>query len=264
MKIKNGFAPPDAIDFKESDVKKIRMMSTDKQIVVVSTVCPDYPHNGEMYTFSGTLGSGISLTAMEHMNHVPDLLDTLRGLGFQVSWRILVADLPEIVEREFIGRVAGGESEYLSRCAQSSVSIQLAVSTQATVATFSDFYGSFGVDYLSIQKDVTDQIKAQAETEEFQYKFRSFAYSRAELARKFRGRSLSHEEILDAGAHGMSLYITHGTLLRKVFLGENLIVVNHQTPNLQNFYLCNFVPQYTELLINTPKFPLGILKKDLY
>ncbi|MEI8174433.1 MAG: hypothetical protein WCG28_00610 [bacterium] len=264
--IKNNFFPTlNGVWFKGTDIKKIRMMEGCKPLYIISTVCPDYSNDGQKYTFSGNLGSGISLTAQEHLTHVPEVLEVLSSHGFRPKWTILVADLPEVVESQsdFLTKVALGREDYLSRCALSAVAIKQKVSDLAQVLTFSGFYGNHSLDYLMIQNQVAKRVREEGEVAPFRSKFHSFAFGRAELAQKFRGRRLSEEEIMDAGAHGMSLYITHGTLLRQIFLGKNLVVVNHETPNLQNFYLCNFVSGY-EHLLNTPKFPLGILKKDLY
>ena len=263
VRIRNNFSPTPDVWFKESDIKKIQMMDGGQPLCIISTVCPDYSNDGQRYTFSGPLGSGISLTAREHLTPVPELLEAFRLEGFCPEWQILVADLPEITEGDFVSRVSGATEEFLSRCAQSAITIQQEVGDLAVVQTFSDFYGKVEVDYLTLQNEVAMRVRKEGETQPFYSKFVSFCRSRAELAEKFRGRGLSWEEILQAGAHGMSLYITHGTLLRQIFLGKNLLVINHQTPNLQNFYLCNFVSGY-EHLLNTPKFPLGILKKELY
>lgn len=265
-RIKNNFSGTSGVWFKDADIKKIQMMDGGQPLHIVSTVCPDYSNDGQKYTFSGPLGSGISLTALEHLTHIPELLEIFRNVGFEISWQILVADLPELVEseRRFYERVAGSRDEYLSRCAQSVKVIQQAVSELARVQTFSSFYGDQGLDYIQVQDQVAQKILEEGKSSPFSSKLWSFSVSRAELAMKFRGVfKLSTEETLLAGAHGMSLYITHGTLLRQIFLGKNLVVINHQTPNLQNFYLCNFVSGY-EYLLNTPKFPLGILKKELY
>ena len=263
MRIKNSFSPTNGVWFKETDIKKIRMMDFEKPLYIISNVCPDYSNNGQTYTFSGVLGSGISLTALEHLANVPALIENFQGERFELKWIILVADLPEITEKEFIHRVAGTVEEYLFRCRQSVFAIKSKVDDSVIVQTFSDFYGKVGIDYLSVQNEVAKRIRIEGKIQPFCSKFLRFVYERATLARKFRGRSLSDEEILQAGAHGMSLYVTHGTLLRKLVLGQNLVVINHQTPNLQNFFLCNLAPGY-ENLINTLKFPLGVLEKKLY
>lgn len=265
-KIKNNFSSGGDVWFKETDINKIRMMECGEPLYIISTVCPDYSNNGQRYTFSGVLGSGISLTALEHLVNVPKLLKIFQEKGFRPEWRILVADLPEVVDSqsEFFTKISQNKGDYLSRCARSAIAIQEAVSNLADVQTFSDFYGNFNLNYLQIQEQVAKKIRNEGEIQPFKSKFMSFATSRTELARKFRGgRILTPDEILEAGAHGMSLYVTHGTLLRKLFLGKSLVVINHQTPNLQNFYLCNLVPGY-EYLLNTVKFPLGILTKELY
>jgi hypothetical protein len=263
MKVKNSFTSPNGVWFKETDVKKITMMSGAIQIV--STVCPDYPNNGKKYTFQGTLGSGVSLTAKEHLENVPKLLGVLTEHGFEPKWSILLADLPEVIEsqRDFFERVSGTKEEYLSLCSLSTLEIQRAVGDLAMVETFSSFYSRAGLNYLEIQEGVATRLREEGRRAPFQSRFASFAASRRPLAEKFRGRRLSEEELLDAAAHGMSLYITHGTLLRKIYMRQNLIVINHRTPNLQNFYLCNFVSGF-ENLIKTIKFPLGVLEEELY
>lgn len=249
------------INFNSADLKKITRMSG--KVTVISTVCPDYPHNGTSYTFFGELGSEVSLTAREHLFAVPELMNMLTSAGCEPSWLVLVADLPELTEgqREFWSRMAGSKEEYIARCAKSVQAIEhLGVKAQ----TFSSFYAEHGLNYLAIQESVAKRILEEAENNpSFASKFFAFMLQRKVLAEKFRGRTLSEPELCQAAAHGMSLYVTHGTLLRKIFLGQNLIVVNHQTTNLQNFFLCKFVSG-CENLIDTPKFPLGVLKKELY
>lgn len=264
-KIKNNFSSINGVCFKETDIKKIQMIERGEKLHVISTVCPDYSNDGQKYTFSGPLGSSVSLTAQEHLTNVPALLEVFNQIGFVTEWKILIADLPEVIDsqRDFILRVSQGKEDYLSRCARSAIAIQEKVSNRAQVQTFSDFYGNVGLDYLNIQETVAKKIREEGEKPPFRSRFITFSMARAELACRFRGGKLSLEEVLNAGAHGMSLYITHGTLLRNIFLGQRLLLVNHQTPNLQNFYLAKFVPGFEDLE-NTPKFPLGILEKKLY
>ncbi|NTU98910.1 hypothetical protein HGA64_02805, partial [Candidatus Falkowbacteria bacterium] len=113
-------------------------------------------------------------------------------------------------------------------------------------------------------EEVAERILREAKTNSsFAGKFSAFCAMRQNLAVKFRGRQLSSEELAEAAAHGMSLYVTHGSLLRQSLAQQKLVIVNHFTPNLQNFFLCNFVPG-CEHLKNEPKFPLGVIDDSWY
>lgn len=254
--------------FSRKDLKKLDRMSG--VLKVVSTVCPDYPNNGSIYTFVGDLGKKASLTALNHLHLLPQLLKTLVSKGVDVEWLILVADLPELVDSqaEFYIRVAGSKEAYIRRCEGSRQNIEtlveeLDLSVVVRVETFSSFYSSHHVNYLQIQERVAEQVLLNAtEDKKFSGKFNSFAWARADLAQKFRQKSLNQEELKITAAHGMSLYITHGTLLRSLFT-DNLLVVNHFTPNLQNFFLASFV-KGMENIENSQKFPIGILPGEQY
>lgn len=262
-----SFLQSSGVVFSSKDQKKLSRMKPD--IVLVSTVCPDYPHDGIRYTFSGRLGSGISLTAWLHLERVPGLLCELAAHGFTCRWFILVADLPECVPSQysFIQRVAGDVTEYLELCGHSVGAISQWCESQqipATVNTFTDFYSELGIDYLSVQQDVAWKIQERAQVDDqFGSKFHHFSQLRKPLAQKFRQRCLSNEELYEAAGHGMSLYVTHGTLLRSVFPETQLVVVNHDTPNLKNFYLADLVPGYENIRL-LQNFPLGIIQHNLY
>jgi hypothetical protein len=236
------------------------------KITLISTVCPDYPNDGKEYTFQGQLGAGISLTAMSHLSRVPELVGALSQDERKFDWLILVADLPEVttLQQEFFERVAGSKEGYLRQCAGSAEAIKAITNGISTVNTFSGFYGQQKIDYLGLQEKVAKIIlRHQEEDQKFRSSFASYMLARQNLAEKFRGRALNREEHKLAAAHGMSLYITHGTLIRKLFLNQKIIVINHNTPNLQNFFLSNLVPGHEEML-NTPKFPIGIIDDELY
>jgi hypothetical protein len=249
--------------FSAKDVKRIERMQG--RVEVVSTVCPDYPNDGQCYKFNGELGCGPSLTALVHLQKVQPLLERLAAAGLVVQWRILVADLPEVADGqdEFYTRVAGCRQEYLQRCAESAFAIG-SRAQQAKVETFSKFYGRHQVNYLYQQDLVAKLILLETTTNrKFSTAFTAFLVTRMELSEKFRGRRLSMDEHRLAAAHSMSMYVTHGTLLRRLYMGQNYIVVNHYTNNLPNFYRHELYPEGAEVA-NCPRFPLGIIENSLY
>jgi hypothetical protein len=256
--------PGTEIHFSRSDQRKLKRIK--RQAVLVSTVCPDYPHDGGKYTFMGQLGNGISLTARSHLVRVPGLIEGFNQLGLETRWLILVADLPELTGKQeaFYRRVAASKEEYIARCEASALAIQAQVGSSAEARTFSSWYAEQGVPYLEVQEAVAERILDESKTDSpFAGKFAAFCAMRQNLAVKFRGRPLSSDELAEAAAHGMSLYVTHGTLLRQRFADQNLVVINHFTPNLQNFFLCNFVPG-CDRLANAQKFPLGVIDDSWY
>ncbi len=256
--------PETGIHFSRGDQRKLKRIAS--QVTLVSTVCPDYPHDGSKYTFKGELGTGISLTADSHIRHVPDLIKGLDVLGIKARWLVLVADLPELTEKqaEFYRRVAASKEDYIDRCEASAAAIADKLGGMAEARTFSSWYAEHSFSYLDIQETVAGRIIDEAQRDRaFGGKFAAFCAMRQNLATKFRGRPLSAAELAEAAAHGMSLYVTHGSLLRKIFADQNLVVINHFTPNLQNFFLSKFVPG-CEHLENTAKFPLGVIDDSWY
>lgn len=259
-----NFNSPQVQFSKKDCIKLKRIVNNTRSLNIVSTVCPDYPHDGKRYTFSGELGSGIGLIANKHLVSSRHLLTFLESLGATANYLILTADLPELTEfqREFYERVAGSKQEYLNRCHHSSLEIGKML-IHGSSKTFSSFYSEKGVDYLNIQQRTMENILNEFNTNPFfQDKFRRFMNSRRPLAEKFRGKTLSERELKIAAAHGMSLYATHGTLLRHLF-PENLIILNHNTANKNNFFSYEFVPGYNHLK-NKPKFPVRIIPGDFY
>ena len=262
MLSRNDYKELNGIFFSKKDMNRVL---SAKELIVVSTVCPDYPHNKKRHTFRGKLGAGISLTSQQHIKYVPGMINAM-PTGATANWLILVADLPELVDsqKEFYERVAGSKENYLAKCEQSSVAIQEQVGNSADVKTFSTFYGKQEIDYLRIQEETAEVILEKVKLDRnFASRFNSFLIERIALSEKFRGRRLSEQENLVAAAHAMSLYVTHGTLLRSVFVNKNLVVVNHATANLKHFFMVELVKKY-EYLINSPKFPIGIIDENLY
>lgn len=262
MLSKSDYRELGGIFFSKKDMGKVL---NARDVVVVSTVCPDYPHNKKRYTFRGKLGAGISLTSQQHIKYVPGMINTM-PTDTTANWLILVADLPELVDsqKEFYERVAGSKENYLTKCEQSSVAIQEQVGNSADVKTFSTFYGEQEIDYLKIQEETAEVILEKVKVDRnFAGRFNSFLIERIALSEKFRGRRLSEQENLIAAAHAMSLYVTHGTLLRSVFAGKNLIVINHATANLRHFFMAELVKKH-EYIVNSPKFQIGIIDENLY
>lgn len=252
------------IFFPQKSLRKIQQMKGT--VNVISTVCPDYPNDGHKYTFIGKLGNGVGLIAKKHLELTPKFLENLQNKNLIPRYIILTADLPELVDcqKEFYLRVADSEQNYLNQCQISAKSITSKMVFPGESETFSTFYNLRNIDYLSIQKEVSKNIlKLAEENRDFRCSFRYFMAERHNLSEKFRGRMLSEEELKIAAAHGMSLYVTHGTLLRKIFEQENLIVLNHNTANLKNFFRYEFVNGY-ENLKNTQHFPIGIIPGDFY
>ena len=250
--------------FSKKSLSKIQRMKG--QINVISTVCPDYPNNGRKYIFRGKLGNGIGLVARKHLELAPKFLDNLKNKNVGIKYLILTADLPELVDcqKEFYLAVADSEKNYLEQCKISAENIFSAMVFPGKSETFSSFYGSRNIDYLSLQEEVSRNILREArENQDFRIDFQYFIRKRSNLSEKFRGRGLSDAELGIAAAHGMSLYVTHGTLLRKIFEHENLIVLNHDTINLKNFFRCEFVSNYKHLK-NLEKFPIGIIPGEFY
>ncbi|MBU1252458.1 MAG: hypothetical protein KKC96_02605 [Nanoarchaeota archaeon] len=250
--------------FTKKDLTKIGRMKGE--VNVVSTVCPDYSNTGASYTFNGKLGRGVGLVAKRHLEFAPIFLDELKKVDFDPHYLILTADLPELVDcqKGFYLKVADSKEDYLSRCRSSSEEISKNVSSFGKSKTFSAFYGGQGIDYLNIQENVAKNIEMRAQKDrDFRGRFNYFMRERKDLAEKFRGRSLSDSELEAAAAHGMSLYVTHGTLLKRFFEKENLIVLNHATANLKNFFMCEFVGGY-EYLKDSMNFPIGIIPGDFY
>ncbi|NTW22832.1 hypothetical protein HGA34_04830 [Candidatus Falkowbacteria bacterium] len=252
------------VHFSRSDQRKVKRIQG--QAVILSTVCPDYPHEDGKYTFRGELGRGASLTAASHLRRVPDLISGLNGQEIATRWLILVADLPELTsqQKEFYLRVAASKDDYIGRCEASAKAIKEQIGSLGEVKTFSSWYTEQNIPYLEVQEEVAERILHEAKhNRAFSGKFDAFCAMRQNLAAKFRGRRLTAEESAQAAAHGMSLYVTHGSLLRKLFADHNLVVINHFTPNLQNFFLSRFVPGCGHLE-NAQKFPLGVIDDSWY
>jgi len=136
---------------------------------------------------------------------------------------------------------------------------------------------------MSLQEKVSQNILEevyQKPESRFTSRFRIFLNYRAILATRFRRMVLDQErrtrltktELEEAAAHGMSLYMAHGSLLKKLCLEkrivpdadhQNLIIVNHNTPNLSNFHVPRFVPG-CEDLERYQNIPVGIVEGGDY
>ncbi|NTU98645.1 hypothetical protein HGA64_01390, partial [Candidatus Falkowbacteria bacterium] len=145
------------IYFSKNDHRK--MERARDNVTLVSTVCPDYPHDDGKYTFTGELGTGISLTAHSHLNRVPRLIEKLQEQGVEANWLILVADLPELTSKqtEFYTRVASSKDDYIARCESSAATIKAEAPQATEVKTFSSWYGKQGVPYLEMQEEVAER-----------------------------------------------------------------------------------------------------------
>ena len=249
--------------FSQKDKKKVeKMIQSNQPIEIISTVCPDYANDGKKYTFWGEIGEGVSFTMQQHWAVVPTFL---KALGVPYTWIVLVADLTNATEiqHEFLKMVAGSKEEYLRRCEKSVQAIQKMIGDQGRVESFSTFYKSHNIPYLSIQEKTAHRVLDKSTDPNYSAKFESFLVARAPLSEKLWGKKLSYEEQRVAAAYGTSLYATHGTLLRHLYKDKNFIFVNHHTVNLTNLFSCRFVEGY-EYLQDMPKFPVGLVPGTFY
>jgi hypothetical protein len=177
--------------------------------------------------------------------------------------------------------VSGSKEDYIQRCEKSAKEIQDQIKQLATVETFSLFYGKRDLNYLTLQEQTESNILKEVSKDsnsKFAHYFRTFMVQRRVLAERFRrmvlqseGRySLTQKEMFESAAHGMSLYMVHGSLLRLLLLKESLIpedgsldliVLNHNTHNIRNFHNYQFVPG-CEVLDHFPNFPVGIVGEE--
>ena len=189
----------------------------------------------------------------------------MRKLNCTCSCKILLADLTNLTDsqKEFIKKVAGTNEEYLKRCQASADSIQNMIKNHGNVETFTKFYNRHGIEYSKIQQNTAKKVYDRSKDTDFRPRFESFALARAPLSKKLWGGDLPKEGYEIAAACGISLYATHGTLMRHIYANENLILINHSTINLQNIFSCEFVPGY-EHLQTYPKFPIGLFSGKFY
>lgn len=270
MKIVNNdkFLDTD-VYFTKRSTARIMRMNRDKPLYVMSTVCPDYPHKDGRYTFKGDLGEGISFTAWQHIKTMPKFIQALKDLGFTVRYRMLVADLTNACkgQEEFNKRVAGSREEYLRRCHMSSLAIEKELKKVLDVeirsCTFTSYYLKHNIKYDDVQYKTMLNILKAKDREDFKGKFQKFMEERRPLSEKLWHAGMTQQEEDFATAHGMSLYTTHGTLLRHIYKDENFLLINHVTPNLKNFYLTEFVTGY-EHVKDYKKFCLGLITGEFY
>lgn len=210
--------------------------NTGRELVIVSSICPDYESdkNGKP-TYQG-LGGGISPNTRTHLSSVPLGVLRLREQGINAHYLVLLADT-EVDLLPFLVKLKLSQEEFVSRC-QSSIDVINHELTPlvGTAYRFLDFFGrdSFNQVYkYSYQQLVNEYNSGGKETKIVDRDLEA----RQPLINTLLG-DVTREEGLNHLFRQRAQYVTFARLIRQ-YANNRTIVVNHTTPNfvLMNHHL---------------------------
>lgn len=205
------------------------------ELVVVSSICPDYESDelGKP-TYQG-LGSGISLNTRVHLSSIPPAISHLREQGIKAHYLVLLADT-EVDLLPFLVKLKLTQKEFVSRCQSSVDKINSEISGSASAYRFLDFFGRD--NFSKVYQYSYDQLVKEYSLGGKETKIVDRDYeARLPLIRTLLG-DVTPEEGLQHLFRQRAQYVTFARLMRS-YANNRTIVVNHTTPNfvLMNHHL---------------------------
>jgi hypothetical protein len=214
---------------KESLSRKIWR---EKKLVIVSAVCPDYERKDGRFTYRN-MGSGLPFTASKHLGVIQSMSRMLNEHGVHLEYHVTLADtefdLPLVMKH-----LASGDSElFLARCEEScrvikdearQLGIPIDVSARFT-KTFPEWFDLYHEGFALSKREVEEDRSVRQD-------LHLLMEGRMPLYRAMAGwgppdLNYCREMVLRQWAQ----YMAWGECASRVF-GENVVMMNHSTPNL--------------------------------
>lgn len=204
------------------------------KLIIVSAVCPNYSRNHEIERFDyKSLDPGVPFTADQHLTIMLKVDDVLRKHNVNLEYYVTLADtefdLPDVVTH-FSN---GDPKQFLDSCEENCKAISqkakecnISLCDNATRFTkqFPNWFETYFHALHIIEK-------------EYESGLRKHDIDNSAFYRKPLYQAMSRESIIDYNycikmvKRQLAQYMTWGKCARERF-GENLILMNHDTPNL--------------------------------
>jgi hypothetical protein len=220
----------------------LREATTDRPIRFYIGSCPDYSHNGRVYTHEG-LGEGIPFLTQVHLDADLPIMMKLDAAKIPFQYVIMVADV-EAVDEIFCERFTNGsEKEFLRRCGESSQKtsqLLRGIGLDGRLCS-SSFFEEFGRErFLAFQEAYQTLLTERYETDNsFAMRVSEDLFSRMQMYRQMYpfvfNEKLVYEKrkdfLISRTLRTMAQYLTLGRLI-----GEKLnecfpMIIVHPTRN---------------------------------
>jgi hypothetical protein len=212
--------------------------------------CPDYSHNGQIYTHEN-VGRGVPLLTRFHLDVETPLLRELTRLDIPYEYVIIVADV-EAVDEVFCRRFTGGdEREFLLRCDSSvgatrfeMINLKLQYYLDGFLRS-SSFFTEFGRDrFIDLQEGYkTVLAERYREDPSFNGNVARDLFARQNLYRKMYpdvfgsgvGEAERTDFLVGRTLRTMAQYLTLGRLISAEADSCFPVIIGHPTRNLGMF-----------------------------
>ncbi len=222
-------------------------------LVVVSAVCPDYEVKGGRFTYR-KLNEGVPFIAREHLEVAANVGKRLaeNGIDFQYSMTLADTefDLPLVVK----ALSDGDSAEFLRRCEASCEALKRrATELGIRLLDCKRFTAAFP-SWFEIYGKALEYMKRVVTTDESSaFDLDSLSANRMPLYRAMAGGAADAEYCRAMVLRQWAQYATWGECATREF-GNNLVMMNHSTPNLS----CMNSPVFRNNRERIPILQLGI------
>lgn len=176
-------------------------------------VCPDYSHNGSVYTYQG-LGCGLPLLYSKHRPFLDQVLEILP----QAEVTVLLADHEAGLE-DFRVRLGVSQEKFTSCLLGTKAAIQAHVPPKWMVRTFNELFP----DFLERAWERGEQMLADPQTHS------NLRHDSDKRSRFYDTLGYPHKGRLERTAHVAGQYVLLGEYVRD----RNALVCNHSTTSLR-------------------------------
>ncbi len=201
------------------------------KIVLVSAVCPDYARGKKGFTYV-SLSDGIPHLAAQHLTVVQELYRILQLRGISLEYHITLADtefdLPMVIRHMTNGDV----DEFTRRCQSSCDALFLKAREMGLpILTCRRFLDAFP-NWFSAYGDALQEVEREVETEDSaRHDLMNNSFGRELLYQAMTAERVDNKYCVSMAKRQWAQYMTWGMLAESAF-GDDLVMMNHDTPNL--------------------------------
>lgn len=205
--------------------------------------CPDYSHNGNIYTHEG-LGEGVPFLTQIHLQHDNEVLRVFNQNNIPFRYTIMIADV-EAIDKVFCERFTdGSQQEFLDRCSRSQAASQEYISNLDLPSPIkenmhsSSFFAEFGMErFIHFQEEYQRALTLRSQTDgSFRMRLGNDMAARSEMYQKMYRTILPNldvvqrEEFLTQRTiRTMAQYLTLGKLISES--SRYPVIISHPTRN---------------------------------
>lgn len=211
--------------------KGINRRIRNKEVVLVSAGCPDYERIDGKFTYRN-IGGEIPYIMSKHLEVASIMYESLKNLGVNLKYYVTLADTEFDLSLVVKHLTNGDPLKFLDRCESSCCKIKEEALKMGlpilSSSRFTKIFPNWFSHYHRILKIIQEETE---EKNSMMQEARGIAFKRKALLRAMADTDISLEYCLQIIFRQWAQYATWGICAREVF-GENVIIMNHSTPNL--------------------------------